>query len=119
MRPKTKVPDDSASLMTLTPPDVVVLEELESVVSVPLGKVPLITMVFVPLTSPTCTSVLFSALKLPLPIRLSKYVELLLSSQPQALYISHKHSTGNVVFWSAAAAVLLDLLRKEYGWEYG
>ncbi len=55
-----------------------------SVVSVPLGSVPLSTMVWVPLTGPMCTRLLFKLV--PSPMIESRKVVLPLSSQPQALY---------------------------------
>ena len=55
--------------------------------SVPLGRVPLSTIVFVPFTFPIWTKLLFSLDGLPLPIIESRYVVLSFLSQPHALYI--------------------------------
>jgi hypothetical protein len=59
--------------------------------SVPLGRVPLMTTVLVPLTFLMSATVLFFSIS-------SMVVVFLVSSQPQALYCSQKQSTGRVSF---------------------
>jgi len=97
MEPMTQKPEFSTICL------VAALEAVEVgaavvLLSVPFGSVPLMIRVFVPLTSPICTNVLSSSLALPFPIIESKNVELLLSSQPQALYCAHRHCMGKLSF---------------------
>ena len=62
--PITQYPEFSSNILLVAPP-VLVLESLLVVPlsvplsSVPFGNVPLMTIVFVPFTSPTCTKLLF------------------------------------------------------------
>lgn len=72
------------------------VDEVSVEVSVPFGSVPLRTIVLVPFTGPMCTRLLFTFD--PLPITESRYVELVLSSHPQALYCWQRHVTGKVSF---------------------
>ena len=71
---------------------------LSVLLSVPFGSVPLMMSVFVPLTFPICTNVLFSLPTLPFPTTESRNVELLGSSQPQALYCAQRQVTGRLSF---------------------
>lgn len=63
---------------------------------VPFGRVPLRTMVLVPLTSATVTRVWFKLAYVPSPMMESKNVVLPLSSQPQGWYSKQRHVTGLV-----------------------
>ena len=81
--PMTQYPAFSTTMLLVAAP---VLAPLLVLLSVPFGNVPLITIVFVPFTTPTCTKLLFSAAILPFPISSPKYVLLSLLSHPHALY---------------------------------
>jgi len=63
---------------------------------VPFGKVPLRTMVLVPLMSATLTKVRFRFEYVPSPIKESRKVVFPLSSQPHSAYIAQRHVTGLV-----------------------
>ena len=85
MAPMTQYPAFSTTIFLVAALVLAPLLVLLSV-SVPFGNVPLITIVFVPFTTPTCTKLLFSAAILPFPISSPKYVLLSLLSHPHALY---------------------------------
>lgn len=88
MPPMSQNPEFSTKAFLIAPLVLVLLLLLLVVLlSVPLGRVPLSTIVFVPLTFPIWTKLLFSLDVLPLPIIESRYVVLSLLSQPHALYI--------------------------------
>lgn len=106
MPPNTQMLEASRTRRAVAPL-VVGDDDVSASVSVPFGSVPLRTIVLVPFTGPMCTRLLFTFV--PLPMTESRYVELVLSSHPQALYCWQRHVTGKVSFWFGASVLLVAL----------